>query len=93
MEKIVCSAIWLDNSTKHNHQPINIESGYVVCGLRHHNCLKIISFIPNTKEVRKVQGFLTSSNRFVDRKEAKIIFNTYSLIKKDSELLYSEDLY
>lgn len=93
MEKIVCSAIWLDNSTKYSHQPKNIESGYVVCGLRHHNCLQTISLIPNTKEVRKVQGFLTSFNRFVDRKEAKTIYNTYSTVKKDSDLLYSEDLY
>lgn len=38
-EYIICSAIHFDDSKEHVHQPVNIKSGYVVCGRRHHSIL------------------------------------------------------
>ena len=41
MERILCAAIWYNDGKKHVHQPINIETGFVICGRRHHNCIGI----------------------------------------------------
>lgn len=89
-EYILCAAIWYNDGLKHDSQPVNIETGFVVCGRRHHNCyatvvniaslneaikLKITN-IENTmskEEYNKHQGFITSLDRYVDRKEAWII--------------------
>jgi len=37
-EYLVCSAIHFDNGRKYDQQPNNINTGMVICGLRHHNC-------------------------------------------------------
>lgn len=37
-ERILCAAVHYDDGKEYVHQPINITSGYVVCGHRHHNC-------------------------------------------------------
>lgn len=62
-EFIVCSAI--------------IYNGTIVCGLRHKDCSKIIEGLLDSEHeiviMRKEQGFLTSLNRFVNRKDALII--------------------
>ena len=73
-EIILCSAIWVDDGKQHIHRAKNIESGFVVCGRRHHNCFRIIEMIyPDIKSFNKnkaIQGFLTQTDRFVDREEA-----------------------
>ena len=71
-EYILCAAIHILDGEIHEHQPKNVETGYVVTGWRHHNCYQTISLI-NQRKIRKhrdIQGFLTSKNRFLDRKEA-----------------------
>lgn len=83
-EFILCAANHYSDGKIHEHQPVNIESGYVICGRRHHNCIgvfaKIVGF-PYSEEAMKIhrteeQGFLTNTNRFVGRKEAyKIAFD------------------
>jgi len=97
-EYILCSAIYFDDGIEYVHQPINIVSGYVICGHRHHNCFMTISIlckniIESDRFNNETQGFLTNLNRFVDRNEAGIIaFNagqTNTLITK----LHSENLY
>lgn len=106
-EYILCAAIWVDNGNNYEgHHPKNIENGFVVCGLRHCNCFTTLSFIWNNDIERvailrsAVQGFLTSDNRFVDRKEAyKIAFDNDQIIgpnkgySENSIGLTSEDLY
>lgn len=99
-EFILCAAIWVDNGNAYEgHHPKNIENGFVVCGHRHHNCFTTLSLIWNTDTERiatlrsSVQGFLTSNNRFVDRKEAGIIALEASQIKTPTDCLFSEDLY
>ncbi len=93
-EQIVCSAIWFDNDLIYVHQPFNIKTGFVTCGLRHHNCIKIFSMIigdSHKKRIkflnRSVQGFLTNKNNFVDRKQAaKIAWEQKQIIKPVIEL-------
>ena len=82
-EYIICSAIHFDDGKEHVHQPKNITKGFVVSGRRHHNCYTTLQSIGKSlgyeeeKVVRKVltlvnrevQGFITNTDRFVDRKE------------------------
>ena len=97
-ERIICSAIWFDDDIARANQ--NVISGFVVAGLRHSDCFRTASvFDPEYKyNYRSKQGFLTSGNRFVDRKEALSIAISARQVKK-KELhnpligLFSEDLY
>lgn len=99
---IICAAVWYDDGKEHVHQPKNIKSGFVVCGRRHHNCF-ITSFILNGEQSVQTkvkdedwvikQGFITSDDRFVDRKEAGQIAFDAGQIKKMTKRLFSEDLY
>lgn len=96
---ILCAAIWLQDGKQYDHQPKNIESGYVICGRRHHNCFatRMAVLKSEGKELIKdkcVQGFLTSDDRFVDRKEGKLICKEINQgIHQEKEILYSEHLY
>ena len=56
MEKILCAAIKLDD--------------IIICGYRHDRCVKIIQAInSDIKVTQKMQGFMTSRERFVSRKK------------------------
>ena len=100
-EYIICAANHYDDSVKHPHMPTNIKSGFVVCGLRHSNCITlfamVVGFPYNEKgfEIRRteIQGFLTNTNRFVEREEAAQIAFDAGQIKQHTLTLYSEDLY
>jgi hypothetical protein len=96
-EYILCSAVWFDDGREYVHQPDNIERGYVICGRRHHNCFAILGQLldedKNYKTLEDVQGFLTSLNKFVDRKEAGIVAFNAGQTKELKETLYSEDLW
>lgn len=41
-EYILCAAIHYDNGIKYEHQPKNIKTGIVACGLRHCSCFIIL---------------------------------------------------
>lgn len=115
-EFILCAAIWINDGVKHEQQPENIETGFVICGRRHNNCYQTIESISgqtaNNKigklinslsldELRKHQGFITSLDRYVDRKEAwkiakennQIQFGLMSSENGDDSILISENLY
>jgi hypothetical protein len=97
-EYILCAAVWFDNGHKYEHQPINIKSGYVVCGQRHHNCFVTVSILrnedlKNSKYGKCIQGFLTSNNSFVSREEGGEIAFIAGQIKEPTNCLFSEDLY
>jgi hypothetical protein len=107
-EFIICAANYYDNGEPGEHLPVNIKQGFVVCGRRHHNCIRIFAKIvgfPYTYEGKKIhlteiQGFLTNTNRFVDRKEAyKIAYAADQIIGPnkgypENEIgLTNEDLY
>jgi hypothetical protein len=91
-EFIICAAI------KHG------DTGKIYYGHRHNHCLEAsngeLSWKLNRQEICKIeriQGFITSKNRFVDRKEALIIALENNQIIDKKEIrgteLYSEDLY
>lgn len=96
-EYILCAAIWFDDEKEHVHQPKNIKTGLVLCGHRHH-CIfpqtqKSVAQRQKDGIKQEIQGFLTNTNRFVDRTEAgKIAFDAKQT-KKHCSTLYSEDLY
>lgn len=96
-EYILCAAIWFKDGNEHLHQPNNINTGFVVCGRRHHNCFTTGAILREGKKMifleRAVQGFVTNENRFVDRKEAGVIAFKSGQIKEENNCLFSEDLY
>jgi hypothetical protein len=104
-EYILCAANHYDDLNRHEHQPKNVMVGYVICGHRHFNCIstfaQMVGF-PYSKESMKImrteiQGFLTSTNRFVSREQALEIAIEAGQIKQPGLIrgsrLYSEDLY
>lgn len=93
-EYIICAAIHINTDFKLVHQPKNITNGMVVTGRRHHNCFCIADFLRvDFKKTDIIQGFITSKDRFVNRKEAgKIAFDAKQ-IEKETDCLMSEDLY
>jgi hypothetical protein len=102
-EYVICSAIYYSDGKKYEHQPLNIETGFVVLGLRHCNCYVLLSILlgklyNKTYVGRDGQGFLTNTNRFVDRKEAYLIAKEanqllHNLHDESNLILCSEDLY
>lgn len=108
-EYILCAAIWYNDGQYHkgNSCP-NVETGVVLMGHRHYN---IISLMPTGRDYLKdhpernllgmdnfepIQGFVTSTGRFVDRKEGvEIAFAAGQVDEKvlNSGRLMSEDLY
>lgn len=86
---ILCAAVWIKDGKAYAHQPQNVDSGLVLAGRRHHNCFTTISNLSEFLGIEDpignykskltggpvVQGFITSTNLFVDRREAhKIAF-------------------
>lgn len=97
MTRILCAAIWFADGKEYPHQPVNIHTGFVISGHRHHNCLATASALINDhdyyKTIRRVQGFLTSDNQFVDREVAAEIAIFAGQTDKPIERLFSENLY
>jgi hypothetical protein len=119
---IICSAIWFNDGNEHVHQPKNIKTGFVIAGRRHHNCYITLDIIlkladPNIDKLaisnklseRETQGFITSDNLFVNRREAYVVAkNSGQIIERepnkelnefleldmtDTRILISEDIY
>lgn len=113
MEKefILCAAIFIKDNQSHDQQPINISNGFVITGRRHHNCYQTIKDLGydinkymeslglTDAEWREHQGFITSLDRYVNRREAYIIAKAnqqiiYGLTASEQEgVLISENLY
>ena len=109
MEKILCAAIWYQELDKMSEKWIplvegymrtkNVNKGIVICGYRHTSCMYTMIAITGKRSVpvecgEYIQGFLTSENRFVDRKEGAVLFVAAGgNLKYSTEELYSEDLY
>lgn len=115
-EFILCAAIWINDGKVHEQQPENIETGFVICGRRYHNCYQTIKDVTTLSanntigeliksmsddEIRKHQGFITSLDRYVDRKEGwkiakennQIQFGLEASENSDDSILISENLY
>lgn len=103
-EKIICAAIWYKEMETPVHRPTNISQGVVVCGHRHSHCIGTMIALTGLKTKsfgeeavgEHIQGFLTNTNRFVDRKEAlEIAAKENQLLNPLSvgNILFSEDIY
>ena len=93
---IISTAIWFTDGKEYPHQPTNITRGIVITGRRHHNCfmtMKTLSgkLIDDWKG--HVQGFITSDNKFVNRRQAAGIAYKAGQINEPTDRLFSEDLY
>jgi len=99
IEKIICSAIWYKELPTPIYGPRNVDGGIVFCGHRHPHCIHQMHAMTgkNQSQVGEyIQGFLTNTNQFVDRKEAAKIALESGQIEKLSfskNYLFSEDLY
>ena len=92
-EHIISSAIHYDDGQDYIHQnQYGVETGYVVCGFRHHHIIEVRGRDLN---VKKTQGFVTSKGRFVNRKEAAKIACKANQVGGDTDMkiLYSEDIW
>jgi len=103
-EYILCAANHYDDGLKYDHQPRNIQQGFVITGRRHHNCILTFSVIAKLKDpegMKKlpcIQGFLTSKDRFLNRQDSYDLAITCGqlkgeAIKKVRTVLMSEDLW
>ena len=104
-EKILCAAIWYKELDKLSPKwdtllrPVNVKEGIVLCGHRHPHCMYQMIAITGKRSVsvecgEYVQGFLTSTNRFVDREEgARIHVANGNKLNYSTKELFSEDLY
>jgi hypothetical protein len=92
-EYIIAAAIWYSNDIKYPHQPINVETGFVVLGKGHHNCIATTKILSGKNTTFEEQGFLTNLNRFVSREEGAKIAYAFGQIAEQKETLYSEDIY
>lgn len=81
-----------------------MHDGYIVRGHRHHDCIRTARSIPRYGNIKGLpdekQGFITSKNRFVDRREGLNLQKKAGIpsaaIKYGDDYrskLYSEDLY
>ena len=104
IETIICSAIWYRDLPTAIRLPTNIKSGLVVLGHRHPDCISTVLCLSGKRTVeladdgvgKTTQGFITNTNKFVNREEAAIIALESKQISKlnySTETLYSEDLY
>lgn len=100
-EFILCAAVHYQDGKAYKEQPLNIESGLVVLGRRHNNCFGVLENVIGF-DINKIEhkdfGFITSTNRFVTRKEGMIIANRegqiyHTVPYREGDILTSEDLY
>ena len=105
-EYILCAAIWYKDIRLVREipevRPKNIDRGIVVLGHRHGQVIWTVACLTGLRTVENAedgvgdheQGFLTNTNRFVGRKEAKeIAFRAAQCDNTPNKELYSEDLY
>lgn len=104
IERILCAANWYKDVVlkrkdlpSGHFRPKNCKIGIIFCGHNHLACLyQMIAMTgkPQHKAGREIQGFLTSENRFVGRKEGALIHTKNGgKLKYSSKELFSEDLY
>jgi len=96
VEYVMCAANHIDDGEDHPHQPYNINTGLVFCGWRH-ACIFSQYRGRYTLEIRKTeeQGFLTTKNRFLTRKQALELVKSTGQLKNKliGGVLTSEDLW
>lgn len=94
---ILCAAIWYNDGITRPNLPSNVATGVVICGRRHSNCRSTANLLIESplidKLVEVMCGYLTSDDRFVDRREAGEIAYAAGQISEKVANLSSCDLY
>lgn len=79
---------------------IRLDRGEIIAGHRHHNCLAMMKRlgVGGLGRIASVQGFMTNRGRFVNRDEARKLFDDAGMVSAcpsglRATELYSEDLY
>ena len=97
VEYVMCAANWVDDGIDYAHQPFNIPSGICFCGWRHSCIFQQYKerFPQETYGRVETQGFLTTKNRFLTRKEALELVKENGQLTKPliGSILTSEDLW
>ena len=97
IEYVMCAANWINDGVEHLFQPFNIDIGIVYCGWRHPCIFQQYRerFPQETYGKSETQGFLTTKNRFLTRKEALELVRSNGQLKGDliGGVLTSEDLW
>ena len=104
IEYVMCAANYHDDGKDHDFQPFNIDKGFVISGWRH-GCVgsTFLAIARNFSGDENIparwddceQGFLTTKNRFLSRKEALVLVRETGQLKGDliGGMLTSEDLW
>jgi hypothetical protein len=104
-EYILCAAVWYKDiplqKVINGVLPKNCDRGLVVLGHRHGQCMWTMSSLTGLRTCtfgedcsgEHEQGFLTNTNRFVDREEGGQIAFDAGQTEDLRTTLYSEDLY
>lgn len=101
-ERILCAANWYpdlrfpypqEGLPSRHWLPQNIEKGIVFSGRHHLQCMWQAYQMTGLRQnqLNELQGFLTSHNRWVSRKEGARIAFEAGQIEKPKNQLYSED--
>jgi hypothetical protein len=97
VELIMCAANHHNDGVDYQFKPYNIDKGFVISGWRHPNCGEIYSAMnpDNPYWGDCVEGFLTTKNRFLNRKEALKLVQSNGQLTKNllGSVLTSEDLW
>ena len=99
-EIIVSAAIWFKDGKQYNdpHGVVNIDSGYVLSGVRH-GCIFsqhgiIFGVNHKTHLEHPEQGFITNHRNFLNRQQAALLhIENGGKLHYSSKELFSEDLY
>lgn len=67
-EIVICAAIWVQDGKKRPHQPTNIPSGAVFCGLRHPSILSQLAAYGIAHKNCSVQGFFDKQESFFNKR-------------------------
>ena len=91
----MCAATWFKEQPTAHFLPKNIDIGVVIGGINHTQILHIANALLGNvqyQQGKQEYGFLTSTNRFIDRKEAYVIAKEQGQLNRYShgEILYSE---
>lgn len=106
-ERILCAAVHFPETFTYSNgnlqsqeipKPLGIKSGTVIAGRRHGDCYAVyLALTGNRKIENSIDGFLTVSNKFIDRTEAfqiaKLAKQLLSHVDRNSNWLCSEMLY
>lgn len=95
-EYIMCAAIWYKDFPDAVHMPKGIDKGVVVSGANHAQIIQIVKSLSGKRQAESGEyesGFVTSCNRYVDRKEALKIAISQNQLNEHyagQDQLYSE---